>query len=195
MDDKQLALFDYGTLDLDTRSFVQTKTAEIKNLLNLYSKSHCENSYLVKIAFLLEFTGSMISIKIHNQTLALKWAENVYKQFGSTVTVTPELTLKTIFLLSAPSTPEPARSEALSLAESGEKITHAKAQELVAKYKAEAEAAKQDASEAKKELASRQQLLFDQEERIKYQSAKLQELETERSSLEQERTRLRSELD
>ena len=30
---RQMALFDYSTLDHDTRSFVQTKTAEIKNLI------------------------------------------------------------------------------------------------------------------------------------------------------------------
>lgn len=30
---RQLALFDYGTLDLDTRSFVQTKISEIKDLI------------------------------------------------------------------------------------------------------------------------------------------------------------------
>lgn len=33
MDDRQLALFDYGTLDIDTRFFVQTKTAEIRILV------------------------------------------------------------------------------------------------------------------------------------------------------------------
>lgn len=55
-----------------------------------------------------------------------------------------DLAPSALYLLSAPSTPEPAREEALSLAESGEKITHAKAQEIIAKYKAEAEAAKKE---------------------------------------------------
>jgi len=90
---------------------------------------------------------------------------NVYKQFGSTNNLlVEEFQPSALYLLSAPSTPEPAREEALSLAESGEKISHAKAQEIIAKYKAEAETAKREASEAKKDSFSRQQTITTLEE-------------------------------
>ena len=42
-----------------------------------------------------------------------------------------------LYLLAAPSTPEQARTEALTLAESGEKITHTKAKEIANRHKAE----------------------------------------------------------
>ncbi|MEW5805040.1 MAG: hypothetical protein AB1847_23390 [bacterium] len=84
---------------------------------------------------------------------------------------------KALYKLASPSTPEPARTEALILAESGERVTHAKAQEIIAKHKAEAEA-------AKREAASKQQALFDLDESSK---AKLQKLEAELHEAKKER--------
>jgi hypothetical protein len=66
-----------------------------------------------------------------NERTARKWM-NVTKTFKSAPGA--DLSMfqsKALYLLSAPSTPEQARTEALALAESGEKVTHAKAQELV----------------------------------------------------------------
>jgi DNA repair exonuclease SbcCD ATPase subunit len=171
---KQLALFDYGTLDLDTRSFVQTKTAEIRILVKQTAQG------------IIEIGQRLIEVKEklgHGNWLPwlegeFGWNEQTARNFMNVARNFPQIQnnfgfqLRALYLLSAPSTPESAREEALSLAESGEKISHAKAQEIIAKHKAEAEA-------AKNELKIKQQVLTTLEDQI--------------NSLEAERTKLRAE--
>ena len=61
---------------------------------------------------------------------------NVYNKFGITDNLSVEnIGASALYLLSAPSTPESAREEALELAEAGETVTHAKAKELVEAHK------------------------------------------------------------
>lgn len=152
----QLTLFDYGTLDLDTRSFVQTKTVEIRILVKQTAQGIIEiGQRLIEVKERLEHGKFLPWIKNEfgwSEKTAVDWM-NVTKTFKSVPgTDLSMFQAKALYLLSAPSTPEPAREEALILAESGEKITHAKAQELVAKYKAEAEATKTENKELKENL-------------------------------------------
>lgn len=58
----------------------------------------------------------------------------VNDKFGATVAL-DQIGIKALFLLSAPSTPEAVRQEAVELAESGETVTHAKAKELAEAHK------------------------------------------------------------
>jgi hypothetical protein len=81
MDDKQLAIFDYGTLDLDTRSFVQASTAKIKELLTIYYKN--TKSYE---EIFLDISGilSITAVRIHNEILTLEWANAEFGFSAST---------------------------------------------------------------------------------------------------------------
>jgi hypothetical protein len=170
---RQLALFDYGTLDLDTRSFLQTKTAEIRILVKQTAQGIIEiGQRLIEVKERLGYENFDSWVKGE-----FDWSRSTAYRFISVAESCPtvgqlDFSPKALYLLAAPSTPESAREEALSLAESGEKISHAKAQEIIAKHKAEAEA-------AKNELKTKQQVLTTLEEQIK--------------SLEAERTRLRAE--
>lgn len=127
---KQLELFDYGTLDLDTRSFVQTKTAEIRILVKQTAQG------------IIEIGQRLLEVKEklgHGNWLPwleteFGWSDDTAHRFMNVAQNLPqiphgaEFQMRALYLLAAPSTPEPAREEALSLAESGEKISHAKAQ-------------------------------------------------------------------
>lgn len=55
---------------------------------------------------------------------------NVHSNFTEKISVDYEIATSALYLLSAPSTPEPAREEALSRAESGEKISSKLAKEI-----------------------------------------------------------------
>lgn len=177
MEDKQLALFDYGTLDLDTRSFVQTKTAEIRILVKQTAQGIIEiGQRLIEVKERLKYQGSGFDGWLQ---LEFDWSRSTAYNFMNVASKCPtvghlDFSPKVLYLLASPSAPEEARQEALTLAESGEKITHAKAQELVAKYKAEAEAAKQE----------KQQAIVSLEDRIT-------NLEHERSAIAKERDQAR----
>jgi len=170
---RQLALFDYGTLDHDTRSFLQTKTAEIRILVKQTAQGVIDiGQRLLEVRDRLEhgqflhWIETEFGWKKSTAYNLINVASN-FQQVGNF-----DFSPKVLYLLAAPSVPEEARQEALSLAESGERITHQKAQEIIAKHKAEAEA-------AKREAASKQQTITTLEDQIK--------------ALENERTRLRAE--
>ena len=59
---------------------------------------------------------------------------NVYKNFGAQCAV-DNISSSALRLLAAPSTPEPARQEAITKAEAGQTVTHADAKELVEAHK------------------------------------------------------------
>jgi len=105
----------------------------------------------------------------------------VYENFKSSApgALIPNFDSSAIRLLSESS--ESAREEAFERAELGEDITKSKAQEIISRHKAEAEAAKREAAEAKKESSSKQQAITSLEDQI--------------ISLEADRTRLRKEND
>ena len=52
---------------------------------------------------------------------------NVYEKFGSSAQYALDFQVAALYLLSAPSTPESARTEAIEKAEAGEQITHKQA--------------------------------------------------------------------
>ncbi len=174
-----LALFDYETLDLDTRSFVQTKTTEIRILVKQTAQG------------IIEIGQRLIEVKErlpHGEFLPwirdeFGWSRETAHRFIHVAENFPQIAhcvqfqMRALYLLASPSTPESARDEALTLAESGERITHQAAQEIIAKHKAEAEAAKTEAKAAQKEIIVKQQAIT--------------ELTTERLRMVQERDRFR----
>lgn len=182
---KQLALFDYNTLDLDTRFFVQTKTAEIRILVKQTAQGIIEiGQRLIEVKERLPHGEFLPWIRDEfgwSEKTAVDWM-NVTKTFKSVPgTDLNMFQAKALYLLSAPSTPEPAREEALTLAESGERITHQKAQELVARHKAEVEVAKKELAQERASKQQAQQAITSLEDRIS-------SLESERSRLVEERS-------
>jgi hypothetical protein len=154
---RQLALFDYGTLDHDTRSFLQTKTAEIRILVKQTAQGVIDiGQRLLEVRDRLEH-GQFL----HWIETEFGWKKSTaYNLINVASNFQPvgnfDFSPKVLYLLAAPSVPEEARQEALCLAESGEKITPAKAQEIIAKHKAEAEAAKQEVKEKQQTITSLQ---------------------------------------
>lgn len=141
---RQLALFDYGTLDLDTRSFVQTKTAEIRILVKQTAQGIIEiGQRLIEVKEKLGHGNFLPWIRDE-----FGWSDETAHRFMNVAQNLPqiphgvEFQMRALYLLASPSTPESAREEALECAESGERITHQVVQEIIAKHKAEAEAAK-----------------------------------------------------
>ena len=154
---RQLALFDYGTLDHDTRSFLQTKTAEIRILVKQTAQGVIDiGQRLLEVRDRLEH-GQFL----HWIETEFGWKKSTaYNLINVASNFQPvgnfDFSPKVLYLLAAPSVPEEARQEALCLAESGEKITPAKAQEIIAKHKAEAEAAKQEVKEKQQTITTLQ---------------------------------------
>lgn len=129
--------FDYDSLSIEKKEFVKTKTAEIKILIKQTAQG------------IIEIGQRLIEVKDelpHGDFL--KWLEsefewskstaynfiNVAEKFptvGSLINFYP----RALYLLSAPSTPESAREEAINKAEQGEKITNEKAKELIEAHK------------------------------------------------------------
>lgn len=166
MDDRQLALFDYGTLDLDTRSFVQTKTAEIRILVKQTAQGIIEiGQRLIEVKERLGHGNFLpwLQGEFNWSLQSAKRFMNVAETFGQNQQIV-DFYPSALYLLAAPSVPEEVRQEALTLSESGERITHAKAQEIIAKHKAEVKAAQQAITtleEQIKSLEAGQVILFD----------------------------------
>jgi len=133
---------------------VQTKTAEIRILVKQTAQGIIEiGQRLIEVRDKIE----------HGQFL--QWVEaetgmgkstvykfmNVAERFPTDGNL--DFSPKVLYLLVAPSTPEPARTEALDRAESGEKITHSVAKEITERHKAE--------------LAAKQQTITSLEGRVK----------------------------
>lgn len=134
----QLMLFDYNALDAETRIVVQQRTSEIKTLMRRTAQD------IIDIGSKFE----EIQTALYNKRPGFEaWytAEgfkrstvyrfiNAYRTFGSSPNL-GELAPSVMYILSDPSTPEPARTEAIERASMGEEITHSKAQSIVASYK------------------------------------------------------------
>lgn len=136
--EQELLPFDYSTLNLNIQDVEFLKSKELSIKVRT-SQTIFENG-----RDLLEAKE-----KVGHGNF-LKWVEgcfpwsqdtanrymNVAKSFQNTHGAEfQKIQAKALYLLSAPSTPEVVRQEAVELAESGETVTHAKAKELVAAHK------------------------------------------------------------
>jgi len=135
----QSSLFDYMQLDTETRIVVQQRTEEIKVLVRRSAQDIIDiGSKLIDVKARLghgnfggwlesEFGWSVPSAARFMQVAAKFGDIQIYQidKFGASA----------LYLLSAPSTPEPARIEAIERAQAGETITHATAQQIVTEHK------------------------------------------------------------
>jgi len=134
----ELVPFDYAELDVETRIVVRQRTDEIKTLVRRSAQD------------IIDIGGKLIDVK---ETLGhgnfggwlaaeFGWSESAAQKFMSvsarfkSVNFTEmNIGASALYLLAAPSTPEPARIEAVERAKTGERITHTVAQAIVADHK------------------------------------------------------------
>ena len=130
---EQLPLFDYASLDRSTSEFLRTRAAEVKALM----RQTVEN--VIR-------TGNIL-IEVKNRLPHGQWnlwcetefgwtprtalrMTQVAEKFGTESLADLDIAATALYILSAPSTPQEARDEALFLARKGLPITSAAATEL-----------------------------------------------------------------
>lgn len=130
-------VFDYERLDSETRIVVQQKTGEIKSLMRRAAQDIIDiGSKLIEVKAKLGHGnfGKWLSAEFAwSESSALKMMQvaNAFKN----VTVTDlNIGAKALYLLSAPSTPEVAREEALDVARGEQPVTFAVAKSIVAQH-------------------------------------------------------------
>jgi DUF3102 family protein len=136
----QRALFDYGALDQETQVLVRLRAGEIKSLAKRVA------------ADIVEIGGKLAEVKDRvggngkfNEWLSaeLGWSERtaynfiaVWQRFSAANFALENVATSALYLLAAPSTPAEAVEAAKQIADSGEKVTHEVAKEIVRQAKA-----------------------------------------------------------
>lgn len=125
--------FDYGALDAETRQFVEERTERIHNLARMTAAGIVQiGQYLTEVKARL----------LHGQFL--EWIERefawnrmsaerfmrVHEQFKMHNLCNLEIDVSALYLIAAPSTPEPVRAEVIRRSEGGEPVSHAGAHAL-----------------------------------------------------------------
>lgn len=126
--------FDYAGLDPETRIVVQQRTGEIKTFMRQTAQG------------IVEIGNRLIDVKDRlEHGLFLDWLEgefqwsratatrfmNVARSFDGQMLHGATFDARALYLLAAPSTPEPARQQAIQQAAAGERITAPKAKAIV----------------------------------------------------------------
>lgn len=142
MNQQQLMLFNYDSLDHDSGIVVQQRATEIKDLL----RTTAEN--IVRIGEkLVEVRGRLPSGQFNDWIeYEFSWSRrsaynfiNVYERFGGERANFAQLNIATsaLYQLAAPSTPAEAVNEIMDRAEEGERIDMATTKEVVTRHKSE----------------------------------------------------------
>lgn len=130
--------FDYGALDSETRQYVMERAKSIHDLTRMAA-----NGIMLVGQYLAE-TKERLG---HGRFLdwverEFAWKERtarnlmmVYECFKSANFADLQIEASALYLIAAPSTPEPVRTEIIRRAESGEPVTHAGAKALRREFK------------------------------------------------------------
>lgn len=138
---EQLTLFNYDTLDSETRITLKQRADRINERTRRMAQDAWENGR--------EFYEAQQELAQHGYGCFVAWAESetgykkssvyrmidVYQRIDFPNLGKTEIAASALYLLAAPSTPEPARQEAIARAQNGETITHSTAKEIVSEYK------------------------------------------------------------
>lgn len=133
---RQPSLFDYASLQPETRATVQRYTVEIKALMKRAAQDIIEIGQRlieVKAALGHGHFGAWLSAEFDWDVTSAWRFMNVATRFCNLQDL--EIAPSALYLLAAPSTPEAARQEAIERAEAGEEITYSAAREIVAEFK------------------------------------------------------------
>ena len=129
--------FDYEALDAETRAFVSERVERIHNLARMTAAG------IVQIGQYLSEVKARLK---HGQFLEwiereFAWGDDsarnfvrVFEMFKNRNFRDLEIDVSALYLIAAPSTPEPVRAEALRRAENGEPVNHAGARTLVQQF-------------------------------------------------------------
>jgi hypothetical protein len=130
--------FDYSALDLEQRVVVQQRVSEIKALVQQNVQTTIEiGQKLIEIKARLGHGhwGQWLEAEFGWSRDTAEDLMQAARTFGQNPKIS-EFDRSALYLLSSPSVPESAREEAIALAEAGERVTHAKAKEIVNEHKA-----------------------------------------------------------
>lgn len=126
--------FDYGSLDQETRAFVQERAVQIHNLARKSATGIMEiGRYLAEVKTRLPH-GKFLEWIEQEFAWKRQTAENfmaVYERVKIPNFGNLQIDVSALYLIAAPSTPEPVRQEAIRRAESGESVTHAGTRALI----------------------------------------------------------------
>jgi hypothetical protein len=135
----QTSLFDYNQLEKTTGDTLERLAHEITEVTN-HAAIEVGKRYAEAQDLLADHDGGVFVLWLTSETPhSIKTAYNlinVYRQFGGFVNFTKlDIGDSAAYVLAAPSTPDRAREEAIERAESGERITHSRAQQIIEQYK------------------------------------------------------------
>lgn len=134
----QLMLFDYSQLDTLTSDFVRQRTNELKTLVKRSAQDIIEiGAKLIEVKERLPHGqfGGWLNVEFGWSQQTAKRFINVAQRFQNQQIVDLDFAPSALYLLSAPSTPDDARQEAIERAENGETINHILAKEIVLEHK------------------------------------------------------------
>ena len=136
----QLA-FDYGALDPETRRYVRERAEHIHQLARRTAagiveigRDLTEVKAKLKHGQFLEWIDKEFAWKERSARNFMSVYENVTPHLKSATVADLQVEFRALYLIAAPSTPEPVRAEAIRRAETGERVTHATVQAVVAAY-------------------------------------------------------------
>lgn len=159
---ESLPLFDYASVDLATSEFLKSRAAEVKSLMRQ------------TVETLIRTGNILIEVKNrlpHGQWSSwceseLGWSQRTAQQMmhvAETFSIESlsnlDIAASALYVLSAPSTPEQAREEALFLARKGQPITLAGAKELRDQHRAKTDDSKSKDKSLPGTQPTRQQIL------------------------------------
>lgn len=135
MSDLQEQLFDYQSLDAESRIIIQQRTGEIKTLAKRVATDIVDiGGKLVEVKDRLGGNGKFTSWLQSELGWSERTAYNfigVYEKFGTANFAIENVAPSALYLLVAPGTPEPARQAAMEMANQGERVTHKTAKAIV----------------------------------------------------------------
>lgn len=132
---RQERLFDYDALDAESRILIQQRAGEIKTLAKRVAGDIVEiGGKLAEVKERLGGNGRFNDWL----TVELGWSERtaynfiaVHAKFGAANFAIENVAPSALYLLVAPTTPEPARQTAIEMANQGEKVSHKTAKAIV----------------------------------------------------------------
>jgi hypothetical protein len=150
--------FDYDSLDAATSEFVQQQTGEIRALMKRTAQDIIEvGQRLIEVKKQLGHGrfGDWLSSEFDWTDETARRFMNVAQQFSQMPQIV-EFAPSALYELAAPSTPEPARAEALARAKAGEPITYSTAKAIRNKHRATRVKSKPPVKETSETLVSPQ---------------------------------------
>lgn len=139
------AAFDYQALDSDTRDLIQQKTGEIKALARRAAEDIITIGYaLIEVKANLKHGqfGAWLQAEFGWQERTAQGFMQVARRFGKSAIIADLNLAPTVLgMLAAPSTPDPAIAEAISLLQSGKKVDTHTARDIIRRHKDAEEAA------------------------------------------------------